>query len=66
MGVLSPEVGGLWEGVMLADMIPLMSIVGELREERGVSMVEGMVEMGGDWDFLLPEGISSVARGNVI
>lgn len=61
VGVLSPEVGGLWDGVMETEAIPLMSMVGEVREDRGVSMVEGMVEIGGDFDFPLPDGTSSVA-----
>lgn len=48
---------------MEAEAMPLMSIVGEDREERGVSMVEGMVEIGGDFDFPLPdEEISSIAE----
>lgn len=47
VGVLIPEVGGLWEGV---EVMPLMSMA---REERGVSMVDGMVEIGGDFDFPL-------------
>ena len=50
---------------MVAEVMPLMSMVGEVREDRGVSMVEGMVEMGGDLDFLLlPKDTSSVARHN--
>ncbi len=59
--------GGLWEGVMEAEAIPLMSMVGEVREERGVSMVEGMVEMGGDLDFPLPDNaISSAVGGRAV
>lgn len=50
---------------MDAEVIPLMSIVGEVREERGVSIVEGMVEMGGDFDFPLADEMSSVARGKI-
>lgn len=62
VGVLSPEAGGLCEGVMVAEVIPLMSMVGEVREERGVSMVDGMVEMGGDLDLPLADETSSVAK----
>ena len=61
--MFSPELGGLWEGVMEAEAMPLISMVGEEREERGVSMVEGIVEIGGDFDFPLPdEEISSIAK----
>lgn len=61
--MLSPEVGGLCEGVLEAEAIPLISMVGEVREERGVSMVGGMmlVSTGGDLD-LPPKGMSSVAK----
>jgi hypothetical protein len=64
VGVLSPEVGGLCDGVLRAEAAPPISMVGEAREERGVSMVEGIIleEMGGDLDLALPPaGISSVA-----
>lgn len=65
VGVLSPEVGGLGAGVMEAEPMPLMSMVGEVREERGVNMVDGiMVVRGGDFDFDFPltVEISSVAE----
>lgn len=62
VGVLSPEAGGLCDGVLDADTIPLMSMVGEVSDERGVSIVGGMT-MGGDLDLLLPDEISSVAEG---
>ena len=62
--MVSPEVGGLGAGVMLAETIPLMSIIGEEREERGVSMVGGMIEMGGDCDLTFPDEMSSVAVYN--
>ena len=39
MGVASPELGGLWTGVLLGVG---SSIVGEVREERGVNMVGGI------------------------
>ena len=38
VGEVRPEVGGLWQGVAVA---PLMSTVGEVREEMGVSIVGG-------------------------
>ena len=38
VGEVRPEVGGLWQGVAVA---PLMSTVGEVREEIGVSIVGG-------------------------
>ena len=65
VGVLRPDAGGLCEGVLDADVIPVMSMVGEVREERGVSIVGGMIleVTGGDFDLLLPsEGMSSVAK----
>lgn len=63
--MLSPEVGGLCDGVFDAETIPLMSMVGEVRDERGVSMVGGITleDMGGDLDLPLPdEDTSSVAK----
>ena len=39
MGVARPELGGLWTGVLLGVG---SSIVGEVREERGVNMVGGI------------------------
>ena len=65
VGVLSPEVGGLGAGVIEAEPIPLMSMVGEVREERGVNMVDGMMVVRGgdlDFDFPLTVEISSVAE----
>lgn len=59
MGVLSPEVGGLGAGVRLIEVNPLMSMEEEVREERGVSMVGGMVT-GGDCDFPLADEDSSI------
>lgn len=47
-----------------AETMPLMSMVGEVSEERGVSIVGGMTldRIGGDLDLLLPDEISSVAE----
>lgn len=58
------EAGGLWAGVLEAEAIPLMSMVGEEREERGVSMVGGMkpASTGGDLDLPLLVETSSVAE----
>ena len=54
---------------MEAEAIPLMSMVGEVREDRGVSMVDGMVDRGGDLDFPLPDEVdvemSSIAGRKV-
>lgn len=66
VGVLRPEVGGLWDGVMEAEAMPLMSMVGEVREERGVSMVEGIEEMGGDLDLTLADEMSSTAAEKIL
>lgn len=64
VGVLSPEAGGLCDGVLDAEAIPLMSMVGEVSDERGVSIVGGMTleGTGGDLDLLLPDEISTVAE----
>jgi hypothetical protein len=43
VGVVRAELGGLWEGFLSEEM----STVGEGREERGVSMVEGRGMDGG-------------------
>lgn len=62
MGVFNPEVGGLGAGVRLTEADPLMSMEAEAREERGVSMVEGMDDTGGDCDFPLPDDDSPSIR----
>lgn len=52
VGVLRPDVGGLGTGVRLTEE-PLMSMEAEVREESGVSIVEGIADTGGDCDFPL-------------
>lgn len=66
--MLRPEAGGLCDGVLEAEAIPLMSMVGEVSEERGVSIVGGMVLQGtgGDLDLPFPDEMSSVAEKNHI
>ena len=50
IGVARPELGGLWTGVLLGVG---SSMVGEVREERGVNMVGGIsvreASVGGSW-----------------
>jgi len=54
--VVIPEVGGLGTGVRLTED-PLMSMEAEVRDDRGVSIVEGIAETG-DCDDPLPDTCS--------
>ena len=48
-----PEVGGLGTGVRLTEE-PLMSMEAEVRDDKGVSIVEGIADTGGEFEDPLP------------